>query len=124
MEAAHELLTFPENPREVASVDNWYTAHRQGWFALMETLVHFEKWDEILDGKTLVVYDKPREQAWRHWAIGLARAAKGDAKGARSEAKAMDAALKDMKAKTGDIPPPLGVGRQELDGQIAYPAGT
>jgi hypothetical protein len=24
------------------------------------------------DGTTLPVYDKPEQQAWRHWAIGLA----------------------------------------------------
>jgi hypothetical protein len=90
---------------------------------LMETLVHFEKWDEILDGKTLIVYDKPREQAWRHWAMGLAKAAKGDATGAKNEARAMDAALKELKAKTKTAPKPLLVARQELDGQIAFAAG-
>jgi tetratricopeptide (TPR) repeat protein len=123
MEAAHELLSFKENPREAAAVDNWYTAYRQGWFALMETLVHFEKWNEILDGKTLLTYDKPREQAWRHWAMGLALTAKGDVRAAKGEAKAMDAALKELKAKTKDIPMPLRVARQELDGQIEFAAG-
>ncbi len=122
MEGAQELLSFKENPREVAAVDNWYTAHRQGWFGLMETLVHFEKWDQILDGKTLVVYDKPREQAWRHWAMGLAFAAKGDVKNAKSEAKAMDASLKELKVKTKDSPKPLLVARQELDGHIDFAA--
>ena len=120
MEAARELLSFPENPREVASVDNWYTAHRQGWFALMETLVHFEKWDEILDGRTLVTYDKPREQAWRHWAIGLALAAKGDVRAAKGEVKAMDSALKELKLKTHDTPKQLVIARQELDGHIDF----
>jgi tetratricopeptide (TPR) repeat protein len=120
MEAAHELLAFPENPREAASVDNWFTAHRQGWFGLMETLVHFEKWDEILDGKTLVVYDKPREQAWRHWAIGLAQAAKGNVRAARAEVKAIDAELKVLKEKTKDTPKPLLIARQELEGHIAF----
>lgn len=120
MEGARELLAFEENPREAAQVDNWYTVHRQGWFALMETLVHFEKWDEILDGKTLVVYDKPREQAWRHWAMGLAYAAKGRVKSARLEARSMEVSLKELKAKTQDIPKPLLVARQELDGQIAF----
>ena len=86
----------------------------------METLVHFEKWDEILDGKTLVVYDKPREQAWRHWAIGLARAAKGDVPAAKSEVKAMDGALKELKLKTHDTPKQLVIARQELDGHIAF----
>ena len=123
MEAAHELLGFKENPREAAAIDNWYTAYRQGWFGLMETLVHFEKWDEILDGKTLIVYDKPREQAWRHWAMGLALASKGDTRGAKGEAKAMDVALKELKEKTKDTPKPLLVARQELDGQIAFAAG-
>jgi tetratricopeptide (TPR) repeat protein len=120
MEAARELLGYAENPREAASVDNWYTVHRQGWFALMETLVHFEKWNEILDGKTLVVYDKPREQAWRHWAMGIAYASKGDTKSAKAEAKAMEASLKELKAKTNDTPKPLLVARQELAGQIAF----
>jgi len=41
--------------------------------------VSFEKWDEILDGQTLPVYERPHEQAWRHWAMGLAHAGKGDA---------------------------------------------
>ena len=120
MEAAQELLSFTENPREAASIDNWYTVHRQGWFALMETLVHFEKWDQILDGKTLVVYDKPREQAWRHWAMGVAFTTKGDVKSAKAEAKAMDASLKLLKQKTHDMPKPLLVARQELDGHIAF----
>jgi tetratricopeptide (TPR) repeat protein len=120
MAGAQELLAFKENPREAASVDNWYTAHRQGWFALMETLVHFERWDQILDGKTLVVYDKPREEGWRHWAIGLAYAAKGDVRGAKGEAKAMEAALKDLKKKTNEAPKPLLIARQELDGHIAF----
>src|SRR5260370_17978859 len=120
MEAAHELLGIAENPREAAAIDNWYSPHRQGWFGLMETLVHFEKWDEILDGKTLVVYDKPREQAWRHWAMGLAQASKGDTRAAKGEGKAMGSAVKELKAKTKDTAKALLVARQELGGQIAF----
>ena len=123
MEAAQELLNIKENPREVSAVDNAYSAHRQGWFGLMETLVQFEKWDEILDGKTLVVYDKPREQAWRHWAMGLAYSAKGSRSKAKAEAKAMDLALKELKEKTHDVPPALRVARQELDGHIEFASG-
>ncbi len=120
MEAARELLGYPENPREAAAVDNWYTVHRQGWFALMETLVHFQKWDEILDGKTLVVYDKPREQAWRHWAMALAHASKGNVKSAKAEAKAMEASLTALKANIHETPKPFLVARQELNGQFAF----
>ncbi|MEO7652187.1 MAG: hypothetical protein ABIZ80_17115 [Bryobacteraceae bacterium] len=117
--AARGLLGFAENPREAAAVDNFTTAYRQGWFGLMRTLVHFEKWDEILDGKTLLVYDKPREQAWRHWAMGLAYAAKGNGRAAKREAKAMDASMKSLKEKTKELPKQIEVGRQELDAQIA-----
>ena len=123
VDAARSLLAFPENPREAAQVDNFYTAYRQGWFALMRTMVRFEKWDEILGGGLLPDYGKPREQAWRHWARGLALAARDDAKSARSEAVAMDAALKDLAAKTKeDVPASLAVARQELEGQIEYAA--
>ncbi|MEX2263275.1 MAG: hypothetical protein WD696_15060 [Bryobacteraceae bacterium] len=120
LEAARGLLEFKENPREAAAVDNVYSTWRQGWFGILRTLVHFEKWDEILDGQTLPAYDKPREQAWKHWARGLALAAKGDVKGAKQEAKAMDAAFKDYGKKAkGDTPPQLLVARMELDGHIA-----
>jgi tetratricopeptide (TPR) repeat protein len=123
MEAARGLLEFKENPREAAAIDNNYTAYRQGWFGMMRTMVDFEKWDEILDGRRLPLYDKPREQAWRHWAMGLAFAAKGAVKPAKAEAKAMDAALGDLAKKTKtDVPKPLEAAREELDGHIALAA--
>ncbi|MDQ6705843.1 MAG: hypothetical protein M3Z85_07750, partial [Acidobacteriota bacterium] len=74
MESSRGLMAFTENPREAAELDNPYTAYRQGWFGTLRTLVFFEKWDEILDGKTLTEYAKPRERAWLHWARGLALA--------------------------------------------------
>ncbi len=124
MAAARELLTFKENPREAGQLDNNFTAYRQGWFAMLRTLVQNEKWDVILEGGTLPVYDKPREQAWRHWAIGLAHAAKGDAAETKAAARAMDEALKDLTAKTKDpVPPPLAAARKELDGHIAAAEG-
>jgi len=105
MENARELLALKENPREASQVDNFRTAYRQGWFAMMLTLVHAEKWDEILDGETLPVYDKPRERAWRHWAVGLAHAVQGDAKAAKADAKQMARALKDLEKAIGQLPP-------------------
>lgn len=124
LEAARELLQFKETPREAAELDNPYTAHREGWFALMGTLVHFEKWDEILDGSTLPEYQKPREQAWRHWARGLAYAAKGNVGAAKAEAKGMHSALAEFTSKIKEeIPAPLEIARKELEGQIAYASG-
>jgi tetratricopeptide (TPR) repeat protein len=120
--AARGLLALEETPRERASGDNPYTPFRQGWFGLMRTLVRFEKWDEILDGKTLPLYDKPREQAWRHWAVGLAQAAKGNVKAAKSESRAMETARVKGKAHD-DVPDALRTGRKELDGHIAWAEG-
>ncbi|MDQ6665845.1 MAG: hypothetical protein M3Z23_15810, partial [Acidobacteriota bacterium] len=123
VETSRGLMEFTENSREAAELDNPYTAYRQGWFGILRTLVFFEKWDEILDGKTLADYPKPREQAWLHWARGLALANKGDAGSAKAEAKRMDASLKDLAAKTKEQEPPaLAVARKELDGQIASAA--
>ena len=122
--AAGELLGFSENPREKASLDGFTSAYRQGWFAMMRTLVQSESWDEILGGKTLPEYDKPREQAWRHWARSLAYAAKGDASKASAEAKLMDASLAEYKDKVKmPVPDPLAVAHAELEGHLLLAEG-
>ena len=123
-ETARELLGFQENPRERASIDGFYSAYRQGIFAMLRTLVQSESWDEILDGKTLPVYDKPREQAWRHWAMALAYLGKGNMRDARNEAKAMAESLNDYKEKVKmPVPEALEVAREELDGQLKLAEG-
>jgi tetratricopeptide (TPR) repeat protein len=123
-DAARELLGFKENPREQASVDGFTSAYRQGWFAMLRTLVQSESWDEILDGKTLPVYDKPREQAWRHWAMALAHAGKGDATAAKAEAKLMEDSLAEYKEKAKmPVPEVLEVAKAELDGQLRLAEG-
>ncbi len=123
-DAARELLGFKENPREQAALDNFTSAYRQGWFAMLRTLVQSESWDEILDGKSLPTYDKPREQAWRHWALALAYAAKGNAGQANSEAKLMDASLAEYKDKVKmPVPEPLAVAHAELEGHLLLAEG-
>jgi tetratricopeptide (TPR) repeat protein len=123
-DAARELLGFKENPREAANLDSFTTAYRQGWFAMLRVLVQSESWDEILDGKTLPVYDKPREQAWRHWALALAQSAKGNLPAAIEEAKLMDASLKDYKEKVKmPVPDVLEVAREELNGHLKLAEG-
>ena len=123
-QAARSLLEFKENPREIAAVDNAFTAHRQGWFALMRAMVLSENWDEILDGHSLPVYDRPREQAWRHWAMGIAQAAKGNAAAAGEEARQMDAMLKNYEEQVKHKPPAeLAVARQELDAHVLASEG-
>src|SRR5260370_35226515 len=123
-EAARELLGFKENPREQASVDGFFSAHRQGWFAMMRALVQSESWDEILDGKTLPVYDKPREQAWRHWAMALAYAGKGNVAQAKAEAKLMEDSLSEYKEKVKmPVPEVLETARVEVEGQVRLAEG-
>ena len=86
MKWVQDLFTYKENPRE-RNGNNQRTVWRQGYFGLIKSTVRFEKWNEILDGKTIPVYDKPEQNAWRHWAIGpgvlrdrAARESEGDAR--------------------------------------------
>ncbi len=81
--------------------------------------MRFEKWNEILDGKTIPVYDKPEQNAWRHWAMGLAYAAQGQ----MDQAKATLADMrKDLEAATSSKEP-IGIGVQELEATIAARGG-
>jgi tetratricopeptide (TPR) repeat protein len=124
IEKAQHLLEFKENPREAAQVDGFFNVYRQGWFAMLRALVQGERWDEILTGSLLPNYDKPREKIWRHWARGLAYAAKGDANNAKLEAKQMDAAMKEFNQKVKRMPTEeLQTARVELNAHIAAASG-
>jgi hypothetical protein len=118
MKWVQHLLTFKENPRERAG-NNQRNVWRQGYFGLIKSTVRFEKWNEILDGKTLPVYDKPEQQAWRHWAIGLAQSATGQPENAKATLAAMQ---KDLDAVTS-AKEPIGIALQELEATIAARAG-
>jgi tetratricopeptide (TPR) repeat protein len=126
MEAAKELLAYAENPRFAAMADNVNGAHAQGWFAMLRTLVQFEKWDEILADKTLPVLARPRQEAWRHWARALAFAAKGQVAEARQESVKFDQSLSDYRAKTKRPanPQELEVARTELTAHLELAEGN
>jgi tetratricopeptide (TPR) repeat protein len=118
MVRVRHLLSFKENPRERAG--NLQTVPwRQGYFGLIKTVVRFEKWNDILDGQTIPVYDKPEQNAWRHWAIGLAQAATGQMDKAKSTLAEMH---KDLEAVTS-AREPIGIGAQELEAAIAARGG-
>jgi tetratricopeptide (TPR) repeat protein len=112
------LFTFKENPRERAG-NSQRGVWRQGYFGLIKTLVRFEKWNEILDGTTLPVYDKPEQQAWRHWAIGLAYSATGQSAKAKTTLADMQ---KDLEAVTS-AKEPISIGAIELEATIAARGG-
>lgn len=48
---AKQLIAAPLDPQ--SNSDNWYSSHSQGLFALLRALVKFERWDELLDKKTI-----------------------------------------------------------------------
>jgi tetratricopeptide (TPR) repeat protein len=125
MEAARELLSYQENPQQAALPDQVNGAHAQGWFAMLRTLVQFEKWDVVLDDATLPVLARPRQEAWRHWARALALAAKGDTAAAREESAKFDQALSDyrMKTKRAANPAELEVARQEMTAHLDVAEG-
>ena len=117
--AAKELLAMPETPREASALDNFQTAYKQGWFSMLRTLVEAERWDDILAGRMLPEINKPRQLAWRHWAMAVAFASRGQVKAAEHEAKMMDAALEDFTKRTKfKAPEELAAGRLELEAHI------
>jgi tetratricopeptide (TPR) repeat protein len=121
VDLAHELLAIPETPRQKGEVDDWYAADRQGWFALMSTMVYFEKWDDILNSSKLPPFSTPREMAWYHWARAIAYAETGNATVAKDEAKQMDAAIKQwlVATKNKEPFPAIKVAKSELEGHLA-----
>ncbi|HKA00385.1 MAG TPA: hypothetical protein VKE70_27930 [Candidatus Solibacter sp.] len=125
IEAAKELLAYAENPRTASSPDQVNGAHAQGWFAILRTLVQFEKWDVILDDSTLPVLARPRQEAWRHWARAIALAAKGQTPAAREEAAKFDQSLVDYRAKTKRPanPQELEVAKLELTAHLDLAEG-
>ena len=112
------LMTFKETPREKAG-NNQRTAWRQAYFALIKTLVRFERWDDILDGRTIPVYDKPEQNAWRQWAMGLAYAAKGNFEHANSSLTE----LKKQTEKITSATEPIMIAAVELEATIEARSG-
>src|SRR5207245_1309058 len=68
MKWVQHLFTLKETPRE-KSGNTQQVPWRQGYFGLIKTLVRFERWEQTLDAATIPLYDKPEQNAWRHWAI-------------------------------------------------------
>ena len=118
MERVRHMMSFKETPRERAG-NGQRTPYRQGYYALVKTLVRFEKWDVILDGATIPVYDKPEQRAWRAWAMGLAQAAQGRVE----EARTTLGMLKEHVAAASATKRSLTIAAAELDATISARAG-
>src|SRR5205807_2150634 len=70
-------------------------------------------------GRTIPLYDKPEQQAWRHWAIGLAQANTGQLDRAKTTLGEMQ---KDLSAVTSGKEP-IAIAAQELEAAIAARGG-
>jgi tetratricopeptide (TPR) repeat protein len=115
---ARQLLSYRETPRERQG-SNQRVTWRQGYFALIKTLVRFERWDDILDGRTIPVYDRPEQRAWRAWAEGLAHSAKGHTAAAQASLDTLTSAVAEATATK----PPLAVAALELRATLAARTG-
>ena len=118
MDRVKHMMSFRETPRERAGSSQRVT-YRQGYYSLVKTLVRFERWDLVLDGHTIPVYDKPEQHAWRTWATGLAHAAQRRLDAARSALEEMKG---HVKASTGTRRS-LAIAELELQATIAARSG-
>jgi tetratricopeptide (TPR) repeat protein len=118
MKWAQHLFTFKETPRERGG-NSQRVPWRQGYYGLIKTLVRFERWSDILDGTTIPVYDRPEQQAWRLWAIGLAQSASGQAERARTTLEELEKQVARVTA-SGE---PLRIAAAELEATITARAG-
>ncbi len=114
---SQRLMDVPETVAERDALDG-SSSYRTGWFSLMRTLVRFEKWDEILDGKTLPFYDKPREASWYYWSRALANAEKGNRRDALDDLNNMDKTVARLKSLLSVVPSQLYVARAEAEATI------
>ena len=92
--------------------------YRNGWFALMRTLVRFEKWEEILDGQTLAPLDQPFETIWYHWARGLAYAFTSNLTGAQDSLSRMEEAIESFGRVVTPAPPQFVIAHSELQAYV------
>ena len=101
------------------------SAYAQGWFSMLRAQLQFEKWDAILDSNVLPELNRPRQQAWRHWARAMAFAHKNDVSSADAEAQAFETAMAAYKEKTKrPEPAELQVARQEMLGHLLLAKGN
>ncbi|MBM3784367.1 MAG: hypothetical protein FJW30_08390 [Acidobacteria bacterium] len=102
---AKELLTMAETEKEKKTPDAYRTAYRQGYFAMLRSLVWAERWDDVLAGKLIPELTTPREKFWRHWARSLAFAAKKETSAAQAELSAMRETQLAFQKAVGKAPP-------------------
>jgi tetratricopeptide (TPR) repeat protein len=107
--ASQELLDVAARPDEQTS-----RTALEGRMAMLRMLVRFERWDEILDGKSL-----PDEggfqvfKRWRQFALALAQLGKGQIDAARSGLSALEKGIKNLDKELSKQKDPPQRGQQD-----------
>jgi peroxiredoxin/tetratricopeptide (TPR) repeat protein len=73
---ARQLIDAPLDPEQ--NSDNWRSSQSFGLYALGRALCRFERWDEILDEKTIPWRDIYRDKAFKNYFEARAWLGKGD----------------------------------------------
>ena len=125
LQAATDLYKDWKNtPREDTQIDAARSPAQQAQFAILRALVQHEKWDLLLDGKTVPAISKARPRAWHAWGMALAYAAKGDVAMARKQEELLDLAAEEVRKTTFDRDAPeLAVARMEVRGHMQIAEG-
>lgn len=118
---ARQLIDAPLDPKQ--NDDNWRSSHSFGLFALARVLVRFERWDEILDGKTIPWRDIYREKAHKAYFEARAWLGKGEIEKAE-KSMAAHAGLSSELDKNKDFTEIFEIQADELRARVALARGN
>jgi len=101
LQGARDLIAAPRDPE--GNKDNDYGAADQGMFALVRTLLKFERWDDVLttsNSAAIPWRDLPNDKDLRAFAETLAHTGKGDTFKARVRLQDLKTSLRQQSEKT------------------------
>lgn len=118
---ARQLIDAPLDPD--ANSDNWHSAHSCGIFALARALTKFERWDELLDPKTIPWRDEVfRDKANKAYFEARAWLGRGET-GKAGKSFAAHAALKKDLEKNKEYGEIYNIQEQEIKARLALARG-
>jgi peroxiredoxin len=117
---AHQLIDAPLDP--VDNKENTYSTHSRGIAAMQRALIKYERWDDLLNPKTIPWRDAYEDKMNKAYCEGRAWLGKGDLEKA---AKSIDAhaALKKDPDKNKDWEDTYTIEALELKGRFAIARG-
>ncbi len=120
IDGARQMIESPLDPS--FNADAGYSTHSQGLISLMRTLIKYERWDKLLDSKTLPWRDTLSDKSNRRYAGTRAYLGKGDTAKADEAFAQFDGLAKEFeKTKTDDAV--YKIMRSELRARMALAQG-